>query len=101
MVAGQTIDPLEAVGTWPIIAPLAVLLEQEILLSDMLNGLRCNYLMNPWRQVWHFLRLVVKPDGMFCISNTFPVVVVLTIDHVLDVFNDSEEVPLGCSEVVL
>jgi len=37
---------------------VAVLLGQEFLLSDMLNSLRGNDIVNSWRQIWHFVQFI-------------------------------------------
>ena len=78
-----------------------MLLGQEFLLSDMLNGLRGNYIVNPWRQVWHFVRFIIKPNGIFYINKAFYVLTILSKDHFLKLLNNSEKVSLGCSNIVL
>jgi hypothetical protein len=101
VVAGQTIDTLKTTGTRDVNTFIGIFLREDILLPDMLNSWWCDYLMNSWWQIWHSLRLVCKFNGTFCISNTFSILAILIIDHVLNSFNNGKEIRLGCFEVVL
>jgi hypothetical protein len=47
------------------------------------------------------IQLVFKSDFLFCISKTSYVLAVLSKDHFLELVDDSKEVPLGGSDIVL
>ena len=69
-----------------------VLLEQQILLPDVFNCRWREDIMTTGRQEWHRLQFVLEFDAVFGRSNLLLVLVVLTVDHLLNPANNAQQV---------
>jgi hypothetical protein len=65
-------------------------LAQQILLPDALDGWRCEDIVDATRKEGHGLQLVLKLSSVFRRSNHLFVLVVLTLDHLLNPPNNAK-----------
>ncbi|PVH99620.1 hypothetical protein DM02DRAFT_429631 [Periconia macrospinosa] len=78
-----------------------VFLPQQILLPDVLDGRGSEDTMNSRRQVGHCLQFVLEFGSVLRRSKLFCVLTVLTLDHMLDPLDNTNQVTCRSHEVIL